>query len=122
MRERERERESVCVCVLRSRELEADDIRGTTSPTLKGMITHIVSARQLVRAETATKGVRRVLAVTHDTCFHEKEGVKLISTYPQTLSIDSASLQSTTTFKRERERGRERERKHFRPTYPVFSP
>ena len=45
-------------------ELEADDIRDTkVSPPLKGW-SLTVSARQLVRAEMATNGVRHAFAVT----------------------------------------------------------
>ena len=40
----------------------------------------------------ATKGVRHKLAITLDTCFHEKEGVKLTCTYPKNHSIDSAHI------------------------------
>ena len=53
-------------------------------------ITNTVSTTQLVCAEMATKGVRHALAVTLDTRVHEKEGLKLISTYPETHSNDSA--------------------------------
>ena len=73
----------------------------------------------------ATKGVRHTLAVTLNTCFHDKEGVKLISTYLDTRSIDSVyidstdndslfkvCLRSTTTKKKKK--------KKFRPIYPVF--
>ena len=59
---------------------------------LKRKVTQTVSARQLVRAEMATKGARHALAVTLDTHFHDKEGIKLISTYPETHSIDSAYI------------------------------
>ena len=45
---------------------------------------------QLLHAETMTKSVRHTLAVTLDTCLYAKEGVRLISTYPKTQSVDSA--------------------------------
>ena len=57
--------------------LEADDIRDIkVSPPLKGW-SLTVSARQLVRAEMATKVVRHAVAVTPDTCFHEKGRFKV---------------------------------------------
>ena len=59
-------------------ELEADDTRDTNSfSDFKGNITQTVSAKQYVRAEMATRGVRHALAVTTDTCFHENEGGKV---------------------------------------------
>ena len=44
---------------------------------LKRKVTQTVSARQLVRAEMATKVVRHAVAVTPDTCFHEKGRFKV---------------------------------------------
>lgn len=39
------------------------------------------------------KSMRLALIVTLDICFHKKAGVKLINTYPETHSVDSAFLQ-----------------------------
>ena len=45
-----------------------------------------------MHAEMVTKRVRHALAAILDTCFHEKEGVKLMDTYPEVHSIDSANV------------------------------
>ena len=39
-----------------------------------------------MRAEMVANGVRHMLAVTLDTSFDEKEEIKLISIYPETVN------------------------------------
>ena len=70
-----------------------------------------------LRVQKWWRGERHALTVTLDTCFHKKEGKKLISAYPETHSIDSVPQIINLSFNVYIQ---QQQQQKFQPTYPLF--